>query len=302
MCTPFGAPPPPPPPVDVGPVTRISLKNISGTVLMVPQEPTNHSKEHLRKNIKTTIEKDIPNLSSKVIVSSNSTVHPILQDGPCCGVVALAMAAQMLKKEMAATHILETSQRRGLSLQGELFSAYDMATLAEEILDCTATVLDMRDSGSRESLLGHLANSHPVLVPYDGDKNNGPCLKNGNKAHWAVLSGFLFSLERTLLPDNVGMTEDPELSPLYEIQLGKAFALQNLLVSSPDVFVFGMQGKSQNIGVWSLDKVLESNANLREVDPDREAEVDQYIIPREGIQRVLCNKVVILCNQCSNSP
>ncbi|XP_061193725.1 actin maturation protease-like [Saccostrea echinata] len=301
MFTPCGAPPPPPPPAKVCSLTSINLKNISGAVLMVPQEPTNHSKEHLRRNIKATIEKDIPNLSSKIIVSSNNIVHPILQDGPCCGVVALAMAAQMLKKEMAATQILEFSQKKGLSLQGELFSAYDMAKLAEEILDCTATVLDMKDSGSRKSLLGHIANNHPVLVPYDGDKNNGPCLKNGNKAHWAVLTGFLFSLERTLLPDDVGMVEDAELSPLYEIQPEEAFTLQNFLVSSPEVFVYGMQGKSQNIGVWSLDKVLESNANLREVDPNREAEVEQYIIPQEGIQMVLCNKVVILCNQNLNS-
>lgn len=46
------------------------------------------------------------------------------------------------------------------------FVAYNLAKLAEETLNCTSEVLDMRDSESKRSLLRHLANSHPVLVPY----------------------------------------------------------------------------------------------------------------------------------------
>lgn len=46
------------------------------------------------------------------------------------------------------------------------FVAYNLAKLAEETLNCTSEVLDMRDSESKGSLLRHLANSHPVLVPY----------------------------------------------------------------------------------------------------------------------------------------
>jgi hypothetical protein len=39
-----------------------------------------------------------------------------------CGVVALAMASQILEKETTARHILEISKNNGLSVQGELFS------------------------------------------------------------------------------------------------------------------------------------------------------------------------------------
>lgn len=46
------------------------------------------------------------------------------------------------------------------------FVAYNLAKLAEVTLNCTSEVLDMRDSESKGSLLRHLANSHPVLVPY----------------------------------------------------------------------------------------------------------------------------------------
>lgn len=48
----------------------------------------------------------------------------------------------------------------------DVFVAYNLAKLAEETLNCTSEVLDMRDSESKRSLLRHLANSHPVLVPY----------------------------------------------------------------------------------------------------------------------------------------
>lgn len=46
------------------------------------------------------------------------------------------------------------------------FVAYNLAKLAEVTLNCTSEVLDMRDSESKGSLLRHLANSRPVLVPY----------------------------------------------------------------------------------------------------------------------------------------
>lgn len=262
---------------------------------MIAQEPTGTSREQFRRKLKVTIEKDIPELSSKVLLSSNVPVCPIMQDGPCCGIVALAMAAQMLSKETTASHVLKTSQNLGYSLQGELFSAYNLAKLAEVTLNCTSEVLDMRDSESKRSLLRHLANSHPVLVPYDGDGNNAPCLKNGHKAHWALLTGFLASIPKPLgINNSLDITEDIELCPLYHIKSKKSVPLHDQIVGSPDVFVYGIQGKSRNVSLWPLHNLLASNANLREVDPNREAETGQYLLPQEGIQSVLCNKIVIL--------
>lgn len=292
---PCGTPPPPPPPPNMAPLKGLSLKNIVGAVLMIAQEPTGTSREQFRRKLKVTIEKDIPELSSKVLLSSIFPVCPIMQDGPCCGIVALAMAAQMLSKETTASHVLQTSQNLGFSLQGELFSAYNLAKLAEETLNCTSEVLDMRDSESKGSLLRHLANSHPVLVPYDGDGNNAPCLKNGHKAHWALLTGFLASIPKPLgINNSLDITEDIELCPLYHIKSKKFVPLHDQIVGSPDVFVYGIQGKSRNVSLWPLHNLLASNANLREVDPNREAETGQYLIPQEGIQSVLCNKIVIL--------
>lgn len=112
-----------------------------------------------------------------------------------------------------------------------------------------------------------------------------------------ISTGILFSQERTLVQrDNLKMTEDNDLSPLYHIKPEQSSVPPDLIISSSDVFVYGVQGKSQHVGLWPLNRLLNSNANLRVVDPSREAEVDQYVLPQEGIQQVLCNRIVVLQN------
>lgn len=111
----------------------------------------------------------------------------------------------------------------------------------------------------------------------------------------SLLTGFLASLPKPLgINNSLDITEDIELCPLYHIKSKKSVPLHDQIVGSPDVFVYGIQGKSRNVSLWPLHNLLASNANLREVDPNREAETGQYLLPQEGIQSVLCNKIVIL--------
>lgn len=111
----------------------------------------------------------------------------------------------------------------------------------------------------------------------------------------SLWTGFLASLPKPLgINNSLDITEDTELCPLYHIKSKKSVPLHDQIVGSPDVFVYGIQGKSRNVSLWPLHNLLASNANLREVDPNREAETGQYLIPQEGIQSVLCNKIVIL--------
>lgn len=113
----------------------------------------------------------------------------------------------------------------------------------------------------------------------------------------SLWTGFLASLPKPLgIDNNQDITEDNELCPLYHIKPKKSISLHDQIVASSDVFVYGIQGKSRNVSLWPLHRLLASNANLREVDPNREAETGQYLIPQEGIQCVLCNKIVILHN------
>ena len=51
-------------------------------------------------------------------------VQPIMQQGPSCGLVALAMAMEALRVECSVQSLLATAQRMGLTRQGEMMSGW----------------------------------------------------------------------------------------------------------------------------------------------------------------------------------
>ena len=53
-------------------------------------------------------------------------------------------------------------------------------------------------------------------------------------------------------------------------------------------------GKSRYTAVWTLESLRRSNANLFELDPSKERETGQYLIPEGGLCKELCGKVVAL--------
>ena len=69
-----------------------------------------------------------------------------------------------------------------------MFSAKDMGLLAKKYYELRFTVVD---NGLEDyvQLIKHLCKGYPILVPYDADRNHEPCLKRGQKAHWAVITG-----------------------------------------------------------------------------------------------------------------
>ena len=71
----------------------------------------------------------------------------------------------------------------------------------------------------------------------------------------------------------------------------------NLLTESEDILVYGLQGKSQYPGVWSLSSLIASNRNLVEVDPNRKDDDIGFILPQEGIDEALCSKALLLSIQ-----
>jgi len=71
----------------------------------------------------------------------------------------------------------------------------------------------------------------------------------------------------------------------------------NLLTDSEDILVYGLQGKSQYPGVWSLSSLIASNKNLVEVDPNRQDDDIGFILPQEGIDKALCSKALLLSLQ-----
>ena len=61
-----------------------------------------------------------------------------------------------------------------------------------------------------------------------------------------------------------------------------------------NTFLCVKHGKSRHTAVWTLESFETSNANLFELDPSKEEEAGQYLIPEGGVHEGLCGKVVVM--------
>lgn len=117
-------------------------------------------------------------------------------------------------------------------------------------------------------------------------------MKNGHKAHWAVIYGFL------VLVDEIKNTQYDNIENLgpncYRIQSvncnQKDFWKQ---ITKESIYLMAKQGKSKRVGIWSFNKLADSNANLSEIDPKRNNPVD-YSLPLDNKLTDLCGKVIVI--------
>lgn len=227
-------------------------------------------------------------------LSFGHCVDGVLQKGPQCGFAALIMAAHIWKKDDLTLDLLvKIGKQKGYTIQGELFSAYFMEDLAQEF--CSAQVVDSANL-CPNVIWECLLQGYLLLVPYDSDKNYHPCLQNGHKAHWALLTGcFLVLKESAEIFLNKYFERDSNVPRLFHAEVDgpvDGVLSKKLLGYMENAFVYTMQGKSRRPGVWSLKDLIASNQNLFKVSPGRNNET--YVIPPNGIENELCGKIVIL--------
>ncbi|XP_041729458.1 UPF0692 protein C19orf54 homolog [Coregonus clupeaformis] len=226
----------------------------------------------------------------------NKYVPSLIQDGPQCGLVALWMAGHLRQPPLSVSMetIVQTAMDRGYTAQGEMFSARDMAMLAEEVCECRAELLSGGMTGDNSTaVLKHLADGQPVLIPYDEDFNHEPCQRSGHRAHWAVASGVLLGLDQ----DSVSREHtqpDPTLPWLLLPQDSPSCPCPCPTVGAREAYILAKQGKSLRYQLWSLDMVAQSNAQLREIDPQRAGDSTQYVVPKGGVEVGLAGQVVLL--------
>ncbi|KAF5275200.1 hypothetical protein FQR65_LT04232 [Abscondita terminalis] len=172
-------------------------------------------------------------------------LESVLQEGPQCGLVALAICMGKPNKTIVK-QLYEEAKDAGYTYNGELFSAKDFIKLVQGNVDKKVTlhegILDCQD------IKTFLLEGGLMLVPqvrYDCDKNHSPCKSNGQKAHWAVVSGILITEEHT--------------------------------------YVVANHGKSKNTAIWRLTDLSESNAQLEEFSEDRKLSGKMYKLPDGGI-------------------
>jgi len=114
------------------------------------------------------------------------------------------MAAELIQKQKAGTetafcggqeqhteefdNLLSMARSNGYSHHGEMYSTENLGQLAREFYGLGCQVISYGFE-SHHLIVSELLKGSAVLVPYDADKNHKPCLENGHKAHWALLTG-----------------------------------------------------------------------------------------------------------------
>ena len=91
-------------------------------------------------------------------------------------------------------------------------------------------------------------------IRYDSDANHEPCLKQGHRAHWLLVHGYLKSID----------------SPSNDL-------------------VLIQHGKSKHLAAFSLQDLFQSNGQLIDADLKRRNQ-SEYCVPQDGSLRdTLCN-------------
>ena len=230
---------------------------------------------------------------------------PHLQEGPQCGLVALATAAGR-----SVAEVQRLAVERGHTRQGEMFSAAGMAELATELLGRPALVQNTAALlSSPVDLQRSLAAGHRLLLPYDCAPGHGPALLGGRKAHWALLAGLAFlPATRAELPAGLecwqseeGVVVVPPDTPPHQAVVNnylrhyynhfcRDFNCKRRLIVTVllwqlaglldrvgvEVLVVGRQSKSLVLGLWDRQELIDSNNNLKTLGCERQE--DQYVV------------------------
>ncbi|KAK3583326.1 hypothetical protein CHS0354_038936 [Potamilus streckersoni] len=294
-------PPPPPQPPCLLPVVAADVKKCPrGDLSQTTRASINKfSLESVgRRAYRYAADLILNPMSQYECLSFYRPVKPILQTGPQCGFVAMAMMGSLLKKDPTIDQVLSWSRDRGFTKQGELFSARCMEQIVKEMYACETSMIDVNTEAGRKDFFQHLLEGYVFLVPYDSDKNFAPVLKWGHKAHWALVTGYFLAYSKGFVKDlqqKSSFHVDSEISDLYHFDnpISVATNINDLQDISALIFVYGHQGKSRMTGIWSLTDLLDSCCNLLEIDPERIAKGEgDYVIPAGGIENELCGKVV----------
>ncbi len=173
------------------------------------------------------------------------------------------------------------------------------------------------DTGSNDITakeLDVLFNARLLLVSYDCDFNFEPCFKNGLKAHWALVTGFVIPVESSKLEliqtskvvsSNVDepnqrlidlKTSDVDYKKLLEVYrdnyLNRKDTDEKCQLASL-IHVIARQGKSKYYGLWEFERLLDSNRQLRDIEQER-CDDNFYIRPQSGnLQDSLASKIIV---------
>jgi hypothetical protein len=156
------------------------------------------------------------------------------------------------------------------------------------------------DNDYHKIILDELLRNHLVLIAYDCDANFEPCNKLGFKAHWALITGLLIPLnknESQYLVDKYSDSFDRELDIIYKNDTQIEEELNKFISKDAPCYCICKNGKSKHSGIWPLNKLLQSNQQLAQIDRDK-CDPNEFIWPLNGdIQKTLASKILVFYKQ-----
>ena len=221
--------------------------------------------------------------------------EPVTQVGPMCGLVAISMASKLVNglivEQASPSELLSKARQMEFTKRGEIFSAENLLKLSLEQLQCSGALISFDNI---KMIISLILKGSTIIFPYDCDKNHVPCKLKGHKAHWALSVGCVFSVPNKEINNYLSFCDNKVDYYLLDVTKLTAKATDSIMKSLTlnNIWLFCRHGKSRHVGLWLLKDIVESNANLLELQPDLNS--DNCIIPTGGIQSGLCSKVVLL--------
>ena len=240
----------------------------------------------------------------KATIFMHADVKPQLQVGPTCGFAALAMALQTLEA-FNLTELVELAKADGITNGGELFSAQ---WLAEFVGDhwpqfCATTT----EFPGPEAIVKHFSDDKwcaemrpTIMVPYDCDKNFEPCQRDGQAAHWAILTGFLLLVNSATdeMSNDTGILNCVVADHFNKRKRNIIIKPENNIDESL-FYVIAYQGKSRHPALWPYSSLRQSNAQLNRPNPAGSA---NFRLPSEGMALAIRGKCVLLGKAAAANP
>ena len=175
-----------------------------------------------------------------------------------------------------------------------------------ELAKPRASLIALNEVDRELDFLEAILSAKLSLIAYDCDFNYEPCNKKGVKAHWALIIGFLLPVDlvnsEQFLPSDSAQRPNEILHFTTQLAVdqikhlrynyeNKTFA--NNKAFRDLVYVVCKHGKSKNVGIWNLKKLIESNSQLREINSSK-CDRSQFVLPDDGdLTKTISSKVLI---------
>lgn len=157
--------------------------------------------------------------------------------------------------------------------------------------------IDIKSESDEAKLFESLFKSKPILIAYDCDFNFEPCNKQGVKAHWALITGFLIPVDFKML--SISESEvNLRLVPFekhFTDEMAQKYIehFSNGKIDKSSIRVICKHGKSRHSGIWKLSDLLKSNFQLEKVDPDK-CDPTKFVLPENGsLKNTLASKALV---------